>query len=402
MAELSAAAARLLGRLDSLAVDMAPHLAQSEQQARLAPQISAPLLHEGFFRLWIPGAVGGLELSLPDALRIYEAAAAIDGSLGWAVMIGAGGGLFAAYLPLAGARELFAPAAALVAGSGAPSGCAERVPGGYRVRGSWRFASGAHYASVFTAACVVTVGGTAVLDAAGKPLIRAMSIPPAQVRILDTWDPTGMRGTGSHDFEVHEAYVPEHHTFSVITDAPRETGPLYRLPFGVLTELPVSAVGLGIARRALYEFAHLLPARKSAVGAPAVISQRFAQACAVLEQAGAAVTALAQEAWRTVSEGHLLDAAQLARITAVCGVSHAQLRAAVDELAGVAGMRAIDRRGGFARAWRDLQALGAHGSLAPQRLVESGKVLLDQASRSETISCARVVTGGPQVLPEHT
>jgi indole-3-acetate monooxygenase len=402
VAELSAAAARLLARLDSLAVDIAPHLAQSEQQARLAPQISAPLLHAGFFRLWIPAAVGGLELSLPDALRIYEAAAAIDGSLGWAVMIGAGGGLFAAYLPLQGAQELFAPAAALVAGSGAPGGAAERVPGGYRVRGAWRFASGAHYASVFTAACVVTVGGTAVLDAAGKPLIRAMSIPPAQVRILDTWDPTGMRGTGSHDFEVHEAYVPEHHTFSVITDAPRESGPLYRLPFGVLTELPVSAVGLGIVRRALHEFARLLPAHKSAGGASTVISQRFAQACAVLEQASAAVTALAQEAWRTVAQGGFLDAAQLARITAVCSVSHAQLRAAVAELAGVAGMRAIDRRGGFSRAWRDLQALGAHGSLAPQRLVECGKVLLDQASRSETISCASVVTGGPQVLPEHT
>ena len=402
MAELSAAAARLLGRLDSLAVDFAPHLAQSEQQARLPPQICGPLLDEGFFRLWIPASVGGLELSLPDALRIYEAAAAIDGSLGWAVMIGAGGGLFAAYLPLDGARELFAPATALVAGSGSPSGYAQRVPGGYRVRGAWRFASGAHYASVFTAACVVTADGTAVLDGAGKPLIRAMSIPPARVRILETWDPTGMRGTGSHDFDVHEAFVPEPHSFSVITDAPRETGPLYRLPFGVLTELPVTAVGLGIGRRALHEFARMLPAQKAAGSGAATVAQRFAQACAVLEQASAAVSGLAQEAWRTVAQGGLLDAVQLARITAVCSVSHEQLRAAIDALAGVAGMRAIDRRGGFSRAWRDLQALGAHGSLAPQRLVESGRVLLDQASRSETISCARVVTGGPQVLPEHT
>jgi alkylation response protein AidB-like acyl-CoA dehydrogenase len=402
MAELSAAAAQLLGRLDSLAADFAPHLAQSEQQACLPPQISGRLLREGFFRLWIPVSVGGLELSLVDALCIYEAAAAVDGSLGWAVMIGAGGGLFAAYLPPDGARELFAAATALVAGSGSPSGYAERVPGGYRVRGAWRFASGAHYASVFTAACVVTQGDTAVLDAAGGPLIRAMSIPPAQVRILDTWDPTGMRGTGSHDFDVQEAFVPEHHSFSVITDAPRETGPLYRLPFGVLTELPVSAVGLGIARHALREFARMLPAQKSASAGAAAVNLRFAQACAVLEQAAAVVAGLAQEAWATVSQGGLLDAVQLARITAACCVSQEQLRAAIGELAGVAGMRAIDRRGGFSRAWRDLQALGAHGSLAPQRLVESGKVLLDQASRSETISCARVVTGGPQMLPEHT
>lgn len=402
MAEPSAAAARLLARLDVLAAQFAPHLAQSEERAQLPPQISGALLREGFFRLWIPAEVGGLELPLEDALRLYEAAATLDGSVGWAVMIGAGGGLFAAYLPLAGARELFAPHTALVAGSGSPTGHAARVAGGYRVRGAWRFASGAHYASVFTAACVITDNGSAVLDAAGQPLIRAMSIPPSRVRILPSWDPSGMRGTGSHDFEVQEAFVPEHHTFSVITDAPRATGPLYRLPFGVLTELPVSAVGLGIARRALQEFARLRPAQKSGDAAHAAIRQRFAHACGVLEQARAAVMGLAQEAWATVLQGGLLSAVQLARITSACSVSQEQLRAAIDELAALAGMRAMERRGDFSRAWRDLGALGAHGSLAPQRLVAAGEVLLAQAGRSETMSCASEVTGGPQVLPEHT
>jgi alkylation response protein AidB-like acyl-CoA dehydrogenase len=338
---------------------------------------------------------------LSDALQIYEAAASIDGSLGWAVMIGTGGGLFAAYLPLLGAQELFAPPAALVAGSGAPTGTAARVPGGYRVRGSWRFASGAHYASVFTAACSITQEGAAVLDAAGKPLVRAMSIAPAQVRILDTWDPSGMRGTGSHDFEVEAAQVPEHHTFSVLTDAPREPGPLYRLPFTVLTELPVSAVGLGVARRALREFAKLPAAGPGRAGS-ATVSARFAHAQATLEQAAATVAGLAAQAWRTVSQGGRLDATQLARITAVCCLSQEQLRQAVSDLASVAGMRAIERRSGFSQAWRDLQALGAHGSLAPQRLVEAGRVLLDQTGRNETMSAARVVSGGPQVLPEHT
>ena len=395
MPELSAAAAQLLHRLDGLAVEFAPHFSEAERLARLPAAISGPLLREGFFRLWIPAAAGGLELPLGDALRIYEAAAALDGSLGWAVMIGAGGGLFAAWLPATGAQELFAPPLALVAGSGAPSGYAEQVPGGYRVRGAWRFASGAHYASVFTAACVVTAGGVPVPDAAGKPLVRAMSIAPADVRILDTWNPIGMRGTGSHDFQVHAALVPEHHSFSVLTDAPRAPGALYRLPFAVLTELPVSAVGLGIARHALREFA------LAGVGRGAV-SARFAQAEAVLALASAALGQLAEEAWRTVSRGAALEAAQLARITSVCCVSQEQLREAIAALASVAGMRAIDQGSGFSRAWRDLQTLGAHGSLAPQRLEAAGSVLLAQAARSDTISSANEATGGPQTLPEHT
>jgi alkylation response protein AidB-like acyl-CoA dehydrogenase len=370
-------AAQLLARLERLAVEFAPHWSEAERLARLPPQISAPLLREGFFRLWIPAQFGGLALSLPEALRIYEAAAAIEGSLGWAVMIGAGGGLFAAWLPPAGAQELFAPAQALVAGSGAPTGFAERVPTGYRVRGAWRFASGAHYASVFTAACVVTQDGKAVADAQGLPLIRAMSIAPAAVRILDSWDPTGMRATGSHDFEVQEALVPEDHSFSVITDAPRAPDPLYQLPFNVLTELPVSAVGLGIARHALQEFARTLPAHKL-TGAGAV-STRFAQARAVLELAAQTVAGLAEEAWRTVAGGGHLSATQLARITASCCVSQEQLRQALGDLASVAGMRAIDQRSDFSRAWRDLLTLGAHGSLAPARLEAAGGTLLASA-----------------------
>ncbi|HEV2701388.1 MAG TPA: acyl-CoA dehydrogenase family protein [Steroidobacteraceae bacterium] len=379
-------AARLLGRLDALAAEFAPYLEQAERQACLPQAIAGPLLREGFFRLWIPAACGGLELSLGDALRIYEAAATLDGSLGWAVMIGAGGGMFAAWLPVAGAQELFSPPLALVAGSGAASGFAERVPGGYRVRGGWRFASGAHHASVFTAACVVTEGGNIVSDAAGNPLVRAMSIAPADVRILESWDATGMRGTGSHDFEVSAALVPEHHSFSVITDAPRETGPLYQLPFAVLTELPVSAVGLGIARHALQEFAHATPAQKAGGAGSALIAARFAQARAVLELASQAVTALAEEAWRTVAQGGRLDERQLARITATCCVAQEQLRAAIGDLASVAGMMAIDRRSSFSRAWRDLQTLGAHGSLAPQRLVGAGSALLAQLGRSDTMS----------------
>ncbi len=402
MAQLSAAAARLLQRLDSLAADFAPHFAPAERAARLPPEISGPLLREGFFRLWIPAAHGGLELPLEEALRLYEAAAAIEGSLGWALMIGAGGGLFAAWLPERGARELFAPAAALVAGSGAPGGFAERVPGGYRVRGAWRYASGAHYASVFTAACVVTQDGAAVRDAQGAALIRAMAMAPADVRILDSWDATGLRATGSHDFEVREARVPEHHSFSVLTDAPRAPGALYRLPFNVLTELPVSAVGLGIARRALREFAHSAPAQPAGGAGQGTVATRFAQAQAALAQAAALVRELAGEAWRTVAAGGRLNEAQLARITAGCCVSQEQLLHAISALARVAGMRAIDQRSGFSRAWRDLQTLGAHGSLAPQRLEAAGAMALDQPARSDTMSCASEATGGAQTLPEHT
>src|SRR5690606_14879798 len=136
-------AQRLFHGLDAIRRLVRDHAAEADRRFALTDDVVRALVQHRLFRLWIPLRYDGLELGLPDALEIYQAAARIDGSFGWAVMIGAGGGLFAAFLDEAPARTIFAPANAVIAGSGAPEGHAERGPGGYRVRGRWRYASGA-------------------------------------------------------------------------------------------------------------------------------------------------------------------------------------------------------------------------------------------------------------------
>ena len=383
MVKISPAAQALIARLGELAPLVAAHAVEAEREARLPDAVAQPLLAGGLFRMWVPAACGGLELSLTDALAVYENAAGLSGSLGWAVMIGNGGGLFGAWLPPQGAQELFAPPHALVAGSGAPSGTAERVPGGYRAQGRWRYASGAHHASVFTANCRITEAGRALVDADGKPLIRAMSFQPADVTVLPDWDTSGLRATGSHSFQVESAFVPEHHTFSVITDPARAAGPLYRLPFIVLTQLPVAAVGLGLMRQALALFAALVRTKPVAEGGTlaqdSTVQARYAQGVAELALVQAGVEAAATRAWDTVVAGGEIDAVQLAQIAAVTTLGLARLRAALDQLAAVAGMDAIGP-GGFARACRDFGALCAHGSVSPRNLAAAGAELLQSAS----------------------
>ncbi len=376
---MSPATAALLQRLEALAPRVAECAAQAEREARLPDDLARPLLDGGFFRMWVPASCGGLELPLGDALAVYERAALLDGSLGWAVMIGNGGGLFGAWLPPQGAQQLFGPAHALVAGSGAPTGVAEKVSGGYRAQGQWRYASGAHHASIFTANCRITDGGRPLNGADGAPLVRAMSFGPADVTVLPDWDTSGLRGTGSHSFRVEAAFVPEHHTFSVIADPPRETGPLYRLPFIVLTQLPVAAVGLGIARHALALFAALARAKPGADGRllaqDALVQSRYAAGVAELALAKAGIDAAAARAWTTVAAGGTPQEAQLADIAVVSTLCLARLRVALDQLAQVAGMDAIGR-GEFARACRDFVALCAHGSVSPRNLAAAGAALL--------------------------
>jgi alkylation response protein AidB-like acyl-CoA dehydrogenase len=374
-----------IATLTPLLRELAP---EADRLARLPDAIVRELVALGAFRLWIPTSCGGLESSLPEALRIYEAAGRADGSVGWAVMIGAGGGLFADCLELETARAIFAPAEALIAGSGAAEGSAEQVEGGYRATGRWRYASGAHHATTFTANCIVTCEGRPVRGVDAEVLIRAMAFTPAQVTIHECWDASGMRGTGSHDFEVRDAFVPQQRSFTVPAEAPREPGALYRLPFGVLTELPVTAVAVGIARHALEAFA-LLATRKKAAGASSLLAgdpflqARYAQCHGCWCRVRDALQADACAAWEAAVAGRACGPHLRARITSNCVSGVAELVAAVGDLAHLAGMTAVLQAGELARAWRDLQTLAAHASVSQRQLAAAGQALI--AGYSENV-----------------
>jgi alkylation response protein AidB-like acyl-CoA dehydrogenase len=360
---------------------------EADRLARLPDEAVRVLRDGGLFRLWIPQRHGGLESSLPDALRVYEAAARIDGSVGWAVMIGNGGGLFAVDLAPSAAEAIYRRSDALIAGSGAAHGTADEVAGGYRVNGRWRYASGAHYATTFTANCIVQRAGEPLRGADGAVLIRAMAIDAAAATILPTWNPLGMRGTGSHDFEVRDGFVPAAHSFAVGTRVQAEPGPLYRLPFDLLTELPVTAVASGIAQHALAAFAELARSKRpmhadTLLAADTPLAARYAACHARCGLVQAGLHALAGEAWAGATQGVGPSATELARITASSIEGVTSLLQAIGELAQLSGMSAINEQGGagaaaeFTRAWRDLQALAAHLSVSPRGMAAAGATLL--------------------------
>src|SRR5690606_2791003 len=158
-------------------------------------------------------------------------------------------------------------------------------------------------------------------------------------------------------------------SFSVFTDAPLSPGPLYRLPFQVLTELPLAAVGLGIARHALHAFAELA-AVKRPYGATGVLAEdataraASARAHAAWRLARSATMDLAERAWSAAVEEREMTAGERAEITAACAFGVAILRGATEELVAMAGMTGIDRGSELARASQDLATLAAHFSVS--------------------------------------
>src|SRR6478672_7691680 len=66
---------------------------------RLPDDLVAALQRAGVFRMPMPAAWGGPEVSLPDQNRIVETLATADPAVGWCCMIGSDAGFYSAFFP---------------------------------------------------------------------------------------------------------------------------------------------------------------------------------------------------------------------------------------------------------------------------------------------------------------
>lgn len=360
-------------RLAAAAHAVQEQAAECERRREFTPGVLELLRNGSLLRAWISREFGGAELGLPASLRLFEGASRLDGSFGWAVTIGVGGGLFSATMQPGFAREVFGPLDGVIAGSGAAGGNAREVPGGYRVTGRWPYASGSQHATWFTAGVVICDdAGLPVKGADGHRLIRAIALEPGQVRVLDTWDALGMRATTSHDFEVHDAFVPIGRVFDVLGE-PRAPGPLFRFPFLGIAEMSFAAVALGVASHGIEAFRKLsVEKRLHYSGEP--LHENSAARSTLGEAEVAVATARdtlyseAERAWDAVVNHGALDDGAGSRITAASVTAAEACARALDVLYPLTGMSALFRASEFGRCWRDLHTVAQHGLLTPARL----------------------------------
>lgn len=227
-----------------------------EQERRLPALLVDALTSSGLCKLSVPTIFGGEEADPATLLRVIEEIARADGSTAWCLMTAIQFGTFGGYLAPAAAEQIFADPRSFVAGVVVPVGRATAVDGGYRVTGRWKYASGCLHATWLAAACVVYDGDAPRNGADGKPENRWAFVPVADCQIIDTWQVSGLRGTGSHDFMIEDLFVPAERTTTwgfgpggAPEDGPAQPGPLYA--FGTsIYRTTVAAVSLGIARGA--------------------------------------------------------------------------------------------------------------------------------------------------------
>ncbi len=336
-----------------------------ERQRRLPDDVVAALTDAGFFALLLPRSLGGAELDPVTFVQVIEEVAKADASTAWVLNQTSGCSVVAGYLSPEVARKIFADHGVLAWGSFSLSGPrAVAVDGGYRVTGSWGFASGGHHATWLGAHCPVTEpDGTFRRRADGQPLVRTMLFPAAEAPLVDTWDVMGLRGTGSDTYSVSDLFVPQEH--SVARDDPAERQlqrPLYCFSTGNFYASGFAAVALGIARRMLDTFVELAQDKtprghKGALRENAVIQSQVARAEAGLRSARSFLLGTLAEFWQEGGRvGHLsLEQRVLIRLAATHAIH--QAKDVVDAVYHAAGSTAIFTSEDFERRFRDMHAV---------------------------------------------
>jgi len=368
-------------------VDAAPAI---EQQRRVPPGLTAELTRAGVFRMLVPRELGGLETHPATMVEVLEEIARADGSAGWVTMIGATTGLIGAYLPEVAARQIFADPDVVTGGVFHPRGRAVVTDGGYRVTGRWPLASGCEHCSWLLGGCIVFDGDQPRLRDGGAPEARMMIFPAPQAAIHDTWNVSGLRGTGSHDIAVEDLFVPHERSVWFSTDVPQRGGPLYAFPVFGLLALGIAGVSLGIARGALDDLA-ALAGSKVATGSRRPLAERgatqstFAQATTRLGAARALVREVVRETWERASTGEPISLEQRARLRAAA--THAVREAArvVDAMYEAGGATAIYAEHPLQRRFRDVHVATQHVLVAQPTWELAGRVLLGLPADTEML-----------------
>jgi alkylation response protein AidB-like acyl-CoA dehydrogenase len=230
------------------------------EAARELPADVLDALHEaGLFRLLLPRSLGGDELDLASHAQVIEAIASADASTGWVMGQGAGCAMAAAFLAPEVTRRLFGPSDAVLAWGAGIQGKATVVPGGYRVTGTWTFASGLRHATILGGhSHILEPDGRPRLRPDGSPLDRTLLFPRASSIIHDVWQVVGLKGTGSDTFEVRDLFVPEEATIDRLDPAElREAGTLYKFSASLAYGAGFGGLMLGIARGMLDDLREL-------------------------------------------------------------------------------------------------------------------------------------------------
>jgi alkylation response protein AidB-like acyl-CoA dehydrogenase len=406
--ELSSATAHddLLARVAGLEEVIRRGGDEAQQLRRCPSFVIDELVDAGMFRFTIPRELGGNDASVGQTIEVIEAISAIDGSVGWNVMLGSEiNAMAAGGMPKDLAEEVYLadPGVIMCGGGGpgtTPSRAVEQPDGSYKVWGHATFISGCHNATwCFIVAPVFENDEIKLVD--GAPRVKLWFLHRDQWEILDTWDVAGLRGSGSHDVVTEGGVVPARFAdVDLVTVPPLYDNPVYRIPVPLRLAYNKAAVAIGVARGALDSFVDLANSKTPMLSSTSlrdrpVAQYRVGEGEAILRAARAflfeAMGQVEDELWAGRAAPSA-ERTQIARL-ACTHAANASMQV-VDSIHNAAGTSALRMDSPLERKLRDARGCATHRWVAHPLYAELGKIFLGHEAPPEFAG-----TGGPAPAP---
>jgi alkylation response protein AidB-like acyl-CoA dehydrogenase len=357
---------------ESVLAELAERRAEFHSQGYVPRDFIEKFIALGVYRASAPHCFGGEPLPPAEFIQIVEKVAKVDGSAGWVVAFGSAL-TYLGSLPVETQAEIYKDGPDVVyAGALFPVQAAKPTDAGYLVDGRWKFASGCMGSDLISV-------GIPAEDGSGRP--RAALLRRDQVEIVQEWDVTGMRASGSFDVIVPGVEVPREWTF-VRGGETNIDEPLFRYPLIGYQAQVHSAVGLGVAQAAL-ELVQNAGSRTGITGAPplgarAYYRTTFAKAYAALNSARAFYLDVADEVWQTVVVGDEPSPEQLTRIR-LSAANIADVSAqVVHDLCSISGAGIISNSHPMQLLRQDSQVPQLHATLGQAVYDAAGAVFMGQ------------------------
>jgi alkylation response protein AidB-like acyl-CoA dehydrogenase len=359
------------------------HIDEEEKNGRISSDVVNTIRQAGFYKLFLPKSLGGLEAPPLTVAKVVEEVARHNTAAGWSLMVANTTIVMGGHLSEKGIEEIFRDDAdTLVAGSVHPPMRATRVKGGYAINGRNPLLSNIHEARwIFFTAFVMDGQQPKMTD--GHPEVIGAYMKVSDCNIIDTWQVLGMRATDSNDIEAKDVFVADDLVFElspVYKSNRYYTGSLYRFPAaGANICCLLAPVTLAVARNAINEL-KTLAAKKTPLGSMVpirdrgVIQRKLGEAEALVQSSRAYLHGKISECWDQVNKGEMISLEEKADLLLAATHTNQSCVKAIELMYTAAGTTGIYLRNKLSHYLTDAQVLRQHGFMNESRYETAGQI----------------------------
>ncbi|MEV6912243.1 acyl-CoA dehydrogenase family protein [Amycolatopsis sp. NPDC051071] len=357
----------LVLRVAELAPALKKHSNWQEQNRRVHEESIEALADAGVFKLRRPKRYGGYEADTRTLVDVATEIGRADGSAAWVASVYWIPTWMACQFPEAVQDEVFATPDVRVCGTLSPSAMAAPADGGVVVNGKWGFISGALHAQWQEIIAIF-------VPPEGEPYPIMALVPISDLLIVDDWDTSGLRGTGSVSTVAQDVFIPAERVLplqAVLEGQGAASASIYRAP--LLPVASASSVGtlVGMAKGAQDTFLKRLPDRKITYTAYAsqreapITHHQVAESALKIDEAEFHAHRVSTLVDRKTADGTPWKLEERAVARADLGAVVRLAKEGIDILAGASGGSSVYHGIPIQRIARDVAAVNLHALMHP-------------------------------------